>query len=849
METGPVLPDVDLPVRAALDDLLGALRDRGAAVLTAPPGSGKTTLVPLALLDANPQARVVVAQPRRIAARAAAARIADLIGEPLGGRVGYTVRGDSRTGRSTRVELVTTGVLLQRLQRDPDQPGVAAVVVDECHERHLETDLVLAFAVDARDAVRPDLALLAMSATADAGLVAGVLAGAGGRPVPVVTAEGVPHPLRTVWCPPPPGLPPPSGPRADRRLLDHVAAVTRRALAEEDGDLLVFLPGAGEIADVAARLRGGAADVLALHGQLSAAAQDAALRPGPRRRVVLASAVAESSLTVPGVRVVVDSGLARVPRTDLARGLGSLVTVRVSRASATQRAGRAARLGPGVVYRCWSAADDARLREHPEPEVAVADLTAFALHLACWGAPDGRGLHLPDAPPRAALDVATATLRGLGAVDGDGRATPRGRALALTGTHPRLARALVDGAPLVGEGAAAAVVALLGETTATADGDLVARWRALERGDDPAASARWRDEVRRLRRSLPPGAAGGPATRGSGSPRGAGTSGTVAAELAAATVVGLAFPERLARARTAGGRSYLMASGTAGQLSEESALRGTGWLAVAVADRTAGRADARIRLAVPADEDVARRAAAALLTEEDEVVWRDGDVRARHVERLGAIVLAERPLARPPADLVAAAVADGLRQEGLDLLRWTPGARRLRQRLAACRAGFGDPWPETDDAALREHLDLSGLRRRADLDRFDVAGALRALVPPALVGRLDTLAPDRVEVASGSRIAVDYDDPGSPALPVAVQEVFGWSSTPTVAGRPLVLRLLSPAGRPVAVTADLASFWRTGYPGVRAELRGRYPRHPWPDDPASATPPRRTRGAGPAGRR
>ena len=859
MTTG-LLPPSDgpgaagLPVRAVLADVLAALsghRDAGgdgaggygagrygAAVLVSPPGTGKTTLVPLAIADhladrsaGRPAGRVVVAEPRRIAVRAAAHRMADLVGEPVGERIGYTVRGRSRTGPRTRVEVVTTGVLLRRLQRDPDLPGVAAVVVDECHERHLDTDLALAFAVDARAALRPDLLLLAMSATAQAERIAAVLAGPPGSdaaPAPIVVAAGGLHPVDVRWCPPPPGLTPPHGSRVDPRLLDHVAATVRRALAEEPGDVLVFLPGAGEIAGVGARLAGVDAAVVPLHGRLPGAAQDAALVPRVgRRRVVLATAVAESSLTVPGVRIAVDAGLARIPRVDLARGLGSLGTVRASRAAATQRAGRVGRLGPGVAYRCWSAADHERLPEHPEPEVATADLTAYALQLACWGAPGGVGLALPDPPPSAALDVATATLRDLGAVDPQGRVTPRGRALAAAGAEPRLARALLDGAELVGSRTAAEVVALLSDDAAGGGDDLSARRRALRAGRDPAASARWRDEVDRLLRAAPRAAAPGGADR-------------LPDDLAAALVVGLAFPERLARARQDGGRHYLMASGTAAELDEGSGLRGARWLAVAVADRPPGRRDARVRLAVPLDEATAREVAGPLLTRGPEVTWHDGDVRAEDVERLGAVVLATRPLARPPRDLVAAAVAEGLRAEGLDLLRWTAGARRLRARLAACRDGLGDPWPAVDDEALTSTLlgavDLGAVRRRADLRRLDVASALRAMLPPTVAGRLDEVAPDRVRVPTGSRIAVDYDDPQAPTLPVKVQEVFGWMQAPRVAGRPLRLRLLSPAGRTVAVTSDLPSFWRTGYPAVRADLRGRYPRHPWPADPAQGVP-------------
>ncbi|MEU7758685.1 MULTISPECIES: ATP-dependent helicase HrpB [Micromonospora] len=823
---------LDLPVRPVLPALVGALRERGAAVLVAPPGTGKTTTAPLAVADAVP-GRVVIAQPRRVAARAAAHRMAALLGERVGGRIGYAVRGERRTGPRTRVEVVTTGLLVRRLHHDPELPGVDAVLLDECHERHLDADLALAFSVEARATLRPDLWLLAMSATPQTDRFAALLGA--GDPAPVVRAEAALHPVERVWASPPRPVTPPGAGRVDPALLDHVAATVRRALRERDGDVLVFLPGAGEIGAVARRL----ADlrdvaVLPLHGRLPGPAQDAALTPAAGRRVVLATAVAESSLTVPGVRVVVDAGLSRVPRTDLARGLGALVTVPVSRAGATQRAGRAGREAPGAVYRCWSEATHERLAPQPEPEIATADLTGFALELAAWGTPDGTGLALPDPPPPAALTVARETLTTLGAVDHDGRITARGRAVAAAGTHPRLARALLDGAPRVGADRAAQVVAILGEDTLGGTGDdLPARWRRLRDGTDPAATARWRAEVRRLRAALP---ADGAAERG-----------RLPDDLAAGLLAGLAYPERLARARRPGGSAYLMAGGTAAELAPGSGLTGAAWLAVAVADRSPGAPAARVRLAAPIDEATAREAGAALLDTGREVAWSGGEVVAREVVRLGAVELVDRPLTAPDPELVAAALLDGLRQEGPGLLRWTPEATGLRRRLAFCRQALGDDWPDVSDAALLAEApvwlgpELARARRRADLHRVDVAAALRRLLDWRQAARLDELAPERLEVPSGSRIRVDYTDPAAPVLAVKLQETFGWRDVPRIAdGRvPVLLHLLSPAGRPVAVTADLASFWRTGYQQVRAELRGRYPRHPWPEDPTTAEPTRR----------
>ncbi|MFG2109076.1 ATP-dependent helicase HrpB [Micromonospora chersina] len=832
-----MLSDVslDLPVRPVLPALVEALGAAGAAVLVAPPGTGKTTLAPLAVAAEVP-GRVVIAQPRRVAARAAAHRMAALLGERVGERIGYAVRGERRVGPRTRIEVVTTGLLVRRLHHDPELPGVGAVLLDECHERQLDADLALAFTVEARGTLRPDLWLLAMSATPRADRFAALLGG--GDPAPVVRAEAALHPVDRIWAPPPRPVAAPGAGRVDPALLDHVAATVRRALRERDGDVLVFLPGAGEIAAVAGRLADlrDAVAVLPLHGRLPGSAQDAALAPLPgRRRVVLATAVAESSLTVPGVRVVVDAGLSRVARTDLARGLGALVTVPVSRASATQRAGRAGREAPGAVYRCWSEATHARLAPQPEPEIATADLTGFALQLAAWGTPDGAGLALPDPPPPAALAVARDTLTTLGAVDADGRITARGRAIAAAGAHPRLARALLDGAERVGADRAAEVVALLAEETLNSgNDDLTALWRRLRTAADPAATARWRAEVRRLRTTLPT------------PPPPDGAEG-LTDDLAAGLLVGLAYPERLARVRRVGGSAYLMAGGTAAELAGGSGLVGSVWLAIAVADRSPGAPTARVRLATPVDEATALEAGGPLLRAAREVGWSGGDVVAREVVRLGAIELVDRPLAAPDPAELAEAVLTGLRREGLALLTWTPEATALRRRLACCRQALGDGWPDVSDAALLAAAptwlgpELARARRRADLARVDVGAALRRLLDWRQAARLDELAPERLPVPSGSRIRLDYADPAAPVLAVKLQETFGWQDAPRIAdGRvPVLLHLLSPAGRPVAVTADLASFWRTGYPQVRAELRGRYPRHPWPEDPTSAEPTRR----------
>ncbi|ARP69714.1 ATP-dependent helicase HrpB [Streptomyces pluripotens] len=828
-----------LPVRSVLPALADALAGDGTAVLVAPPGTGKTTLVPLVLAGLAglagdyPARRVLVAEPRRIAARAAARRMAWLLDEKPGESVGFTVRGERVVGRHTRVEVVTTGVLLQRLQRDQELAGVDAVVLDECHERHLDADTAAAFLWDVRQALRPELHLVAASATTDAEGWARLLGGA-----PVVEAAGTAHPVEVVWAPPVRPVRPPDGMLVDPTLLTHIASVVRRALAEQEGDVLCFLPGVGEIARVAGQLGElGEVDVLQVHGRAPAAVQDAVLAPGERRRVVLATSVAESSLTVPGVRVVVDSGLAREPRVDHARGLSGLTTVRASRAAGRQRAGRGGREAPGTVYRCWPEAEDGRLPAFPAPEIKVADLTAFALQAACWGDPDASGLALLDAPPGGAMAAARNVLSAVGAVDSAGRATRLGVRLGRLGVHPRLGRALLDTS-----GAGAEAVALLSEEAPRDYGDdLAAALRRARRGGD-AYARRWAAEVRRLRS----------ASSGLSSPSapnehlrvGAGTA-EGADERLTGLVAALAFPERVAKLD---GGSYLMASGTRAEVADGSALRGAPWIVVAVADRPTGKGHARVRLGAAVPEEVALAAAGALLGEHEEVRWAEGDVVARRIRRLGAIELTVRPLKDADPTLVRDALLEGLRQDGLGLLRWSREAEVLRQRLAFLHAHLGEPWPDVSDDALHARAEewlepeLGRARRRSDLARTDAGQALARLLPWANgeAARLEELAPERITVPSGSRIRIDYQDPERPVLAVKLQEVFGLRRTPTVAGVPLLVHLLSPAGRPAAVTSDLASFWTDGYRGVRAELRGRYPKHPWPEDPTAAEPTRHT---------
>ena len=812
-----------LPVREGLGEITDALRSHGAVVVQAPPGTGKTTLVPpaVALLS---DGLVVVTQPRRVAVRAAARRLAHLLGEPMGQSVGYTVKGERKVGAGTRVEFVTTGVLLRRLQRDPALPGVACVVLDEVHERQLDADLALAMLVDVRANLRDDLTLVAMSATVEAERTAGIVGGAAS--VPVVTVPGSLHPVAGHWCPLPPGVR-----RSDERgltpaFLDHVVATTRQALAEQPGDVLVFVPGVAEINAVVRRLAGVDADVRPLHGRLPHRDQDIALTQGNRRRVVVSTAVAESSLTVPGVRSVVDAGLAREPRTDHRRGLAGLVTVSVSKASAEQRAGRAGREGPGAVYRCWSETDHAHLAAHPEPEIATADLTSFALEIAAWGTPDPAHLALLDQPPAPAMAAARETLSSLGAVSEHGEVTRRGRSIARVATDPRLARALLDGAELVGARRAAQIVALLSEDVRAPGGDLVAALRAVRRGG-PETNA-WTASTRQLEGSLPAASRDAKGEPG------------LTDDVAVGMVVALAHPHRIARLRP-GSSAYLMASGTGAMLPrEESALAGLAWLAIADAERRPGHRDATVRSAAPLTEEHALEAAPTLWTENDEVTWTKGRVLARRVTRLGAIELTSATIATPDPTLVVGAVRDGLRQSGLAVLPWSEAAQSLRSRMAFLHQAMGDPWPDVSDAALLTQIEtwlgpeLDRVRGTRDLRRIEVLTALRRLLPWSDAARLDELAPETIKVPGGPKKRVDYDG-DQPVLAVRIQEVFGWKSAPILAdGRvPLLLHLLSPARRAVAVTADLASFWETGYPVVRSQLRGRYPKHDWPDDPTT----------------
>ncbi|MET3950025.1 ATP-dependent helicase HrpB [Arthrobacter sp. UYEF36] len=857
----------------SLGDLADALRagSPGAtAVVQAPPGTGKTTLVPpllanLVLNAARQQgpgshARIIVTQPRRVAARSAARRLAALDGSRLGDRIGYTVRGERQTGPGTLIEFVTPGILLNRLLADPGLETAGAVILDEVHERGLETDLLLGMLAEVRQ-LRGDLALVAMSATLDAPRYAALIGAGGdaadhdgGRPAPVVDCPSALYPLEVDWVPA--GVPRLDERGVTRAFLDHVADTAASSHAEAlaaglDIDALVFVPGAWEVSYIAGRLRGRSrAEVLELHGQIGPAEQDRAVSgrlPGGGPRIIVSTSLAESSLTVPGVRLVIDSGLSREPRRDAGRGMSGLVNVSCSRASAEQRAGRAARQGPGRVVRCYDQKTYGAAPAHPTPEIAVADLTGAALVLACWGSPGGRGLSLPDAPPQSAMDDAVEVLRELGAVAPDGLATDLGKALARIPADPRLARALLDGSGAVGNRAAAEAVALVAGDQRAPGADLPSLLAGLRSGKDPA-SRLWADDVRRMEtiaRLERSGVASPPLTA------------AITPREAVGVVVALAFPDRVARrVPGAGPERYLLSSGTRAGLPAGSSLSGHEWLAVAEVSRAQGRdaagTGAVIRSAAPLTADTAEAAARHLLSETVVAMFSQGRVTARKERRLGAIVLSSTPV-RPSAAAGRAAVARALEKEGLGTIGWSTAADALRRRLALLHRELGDPWPDVSDPALLSRLEewlapeLEALAGGAATSGIDLAEALRRLLPWPEAARLGELVPERLEVPSGSWVKIDYpavgDDGARPVVAVKLQECFGWDQTPRLVGGgvPVLFHLLSPARRPLAVTDDLASFWSGPYAQVRAEMRGRYPRHPWPEDPWTAPATSRTK--------
>lgn len=850
------MASIPLPIDDAIPALREALRARTVAVLEAPPGAGKTTRVPLALLEEPwlEGQKLVILEPRRLAARAAAQFMAKQLGEQVGGTVGYRVRGETRVSRQTRIEVVTEGVLARLLSADATLDGYGVVVFDEFHERSLHADLGLALVLDTQQ-VRDDLRVLVMSATLDGDAVARLIADAHGT-APVVRSSGRMFPIETYYRPP----------RADERLEATTSRVVREALEASDGDVLVFLPGMGEQRRVEERLVDTVpahVRVYVLHGTMPLADQDAALAAAPAgtRKVVLSTSVAETSLTVEGVRVVVDAGQSRVPRYDATAGLTRLHTVRVSRASADQRRGRAGRVAPGACYRLWDVHEEHGFLASTRPEIIDADLSSLALELADAGIADPLQLRWLDAPRAPAFAQARSLLAQLGALHDDApsaRITAHGKRMAALPLTPRLAHLLLVAAERGQLALGASIAALLeerdvlrGEGFVRAPADLRLRTELL-RGDRDAASAFGtradRDGVRRVRQNV-----GELVKRVNSGSSNSGTSESGHWDDAdVGTLLALAFPDRVAQRRAGSEGRYLLCNGSGAALPKGDSLYDEPYLAVA--ELEGQPPEYRIVRAAPLSLDAVRTDFGEQLVRERLVAW---DERARGVKavqrtRLGAITLEEKPQRDPDPEAVRATLLEQLQRAGAGAWPWRESARKLRERLAFVHHHEPTTWPDVSDTALEDTLaewlgpHLDGVRTWAQLEQADWYEALFSLVPWARRVAFDRLAPTHVEVPSGSRIALDYGDPVAPVLAVKLQEVFGWTTTPTVCdGRvPLTLHLLSPAQRPVQVTRDLAGFWKSSYFEVRKELRGRYPRHPWPDDPLTAEATRRAKPRG-----
>jgi len=811
-----------LPVHEVLPELKAALASQTAAVLVAPPGAGKTTVVPLELLGESwiADGKIIVLEPRRLAARAAAERMAKTLGEKPGETVGFRVRMQSKVSAKTRIEVVTEGVFTRMILADPELAGVACVIFDEFHERSLDADLGLALARDAQGVLREDLRLLVMSATLDGAAVARLLGDA-----PVIESQGRAYPVDTRYLG-----------RDDRlRLEDQAVRAVERALAEESGSLLVFLPGQGEILRTAERLaervRRPDVDIDPLYGALTPAEQDRAISPAPagRRKVVLATSIAETSLTIEGVRVVIDAGLARVPRFDPASGLTRLATVRVSRAAADQRRGRAGRTEPGVCYRLWDEAETRALPAFADPEIKEADLSGLALDLARWGAGDPADLAFLDPPPVTAFREARSLLQRLEALDEAGVLTAHGKALSDMPLAPRLAHMVLKAAAHGQAGLAARIAVLIAERgLGGRDVDLRHRLEGLERDRSPRA---------RDARALADRWAGLAGRAGSEEP------------LADGLLLAFAYPERIARARGPLGEFQLV-SGRGAFLELTDALARETWLAVA--ELGGGERRDRILLAAPVDEaELAQAFADQLETEERLDESGGGRLRVKRITRLGRLAVREQVDDNPDPALIAAALAERVRREGVGVLPWGEAAQALRERLAFLRR-YDDSWPDLSDGALVARLDewlvplLPGARSLAALKPDVLDGALRTLIPWERQRELDAAAPARWTAPTGNSFAIDYAAEGGPRVEVRVQEVFGLAEHPAVANgqAPLTLALLSPAHRPIQTTKDLPGFWRGSWKDVRSDMRGRYPKHVWPEDPATAAPTTRAKPRG-----
>jgi ATP-dependent helicase HrpB len=828
-----------LPIDGILPLLRQTLTGNHAVVLQAPPGAGKTTHVPLALLDEAWLAgrTILMLEPRRLAARAACARMAQLRGETAGETVGYRIRFDSKVTAETRIEVLTEGILTRRLQTDPELKNVGLVIFDEFHERHLHADLALALCLDSQRTLREDLKILVMSATLDGESISKLLGNA-----PIVTSEGRRYPVDIRYLPRDP-----SGP-----LPPLVCDAVLTAIEKDEGDVLVFLPGAWEIRRTQELLEEKVAatvDVHPLYGDLSWEIQDRAIRPSAgRRKIVLATPIAETSLTIEGVRVVVDGGFARVPQFDPRSGLTRLATVRISRASGEQRAGRAGRLAPGVCYRLWSETTQRGLVPQSLPEIRAADLASLALELAAWGARDARSLAWLDPPPEAAFGQARELLTELDALDSSGLITKTGRAMARLPLHPRLSHMLLTAEHLGLQALACDVAALLSERDilsgeARRSTDFTQRLEALwafrlhgrqgaqSHHADAGACARVNQAAQQYRRMQSLSEPVNTADAGS-----------------AGLLLALAYPDRVALARAPGETRYLLASGRGARLPDaEMRLRQP---CIVAASLDAGETEGLIYSAAPLDVYALRKHLATHLRTEDVVRW-DGQqqaVVARREQRFGALVLDSKPLTDADTNQMRAAMLDGVRRLGIEALPWTREAREYQARILSLRHWLPDEgWPDVSNAALRDTLDdwlspyLDGITRRDHLTRLDLSAILKNFLGWEQGRRLEEEAPTHLEVPSGSRVQLEYIPGESPVLKVKLQEMFGLADTPRVAGGKVsvTLHLLSPAQRPIQVTQDLRGFWERTYPEVKKELKGRYPRHPWPDDPWSATPTRR----------
>jgi ATP-dependent helicase HrpB len=839
-QTLPRSFDTPLPIDAVLDELSRTLDSNNAAVLVAPPGAGKTTRVPLALLDA-PWVRgkkIIMLEPRRIAARASAERMAKSLGERAGETVGYRVRFGSKISRATRIEVVTEGIFARQILDDPELNGVAAVLFDEFHERSLDADLGLALARDAQTGLREDLRILVMSATLDGARVARQLGEA-----PVVASEGRAYPVETRYL----------GRKADAPLERQMAEAIAAALRADPGSVLAFLPGAAEIRRtqnfLTERIDDASIEIVPLFGALDASVQDRAIAPAPpgQRKVVLATSIAETSLTIEGVRIVVDSGLSRVPRYEPDIGLTRLETVRASRAAVDQRRGRAGRTEPGICYRLWDEPQTASLPAYTQPEILSADLSSFVLDCAQWGVSDPTRLAFLDPPPAPALKEARSLLNELGALDADGRITEEGKRLRALALPPRLSRMIVDSQAFGAGEAAADMAAVLTERGLGGDSaDLDARLDQFRRDRSQRASS-----ARELARRWAAQVAAGEGSADCSTDRTPKKMDRFSqSELTTGVMLAFAFPDRVARNR--GNGSFVLANGRGAAVEQTSALARAPY--IAVGELTGTAASGRILLAAPISQAEIELHFADHIEAADDISFDRGAMalRARRRRTLHAITLSEAPLALSPSHESAKIFADGLVAAGLDKLPWSKAAKQWRDRVMFLRKAEGESWPDLSDDALAASREdwlvpaLSDKTSLKDLSAGDLSDALMTMLPWDLRARLEREAPTHFEAPTGTLLAIDYEAEQGPTIAVRLQELFGLNTHPSIAkgAVPLVLELLSPAQRPVQVTQDLPGFWRGSYAAVRSDLRGRYPRHPWPEDPATALPTRRVKPRG-----